>query len=95
MSYDSKVSIYLYAVCKYVTRLDTSYLILYIRIKIHNKGNYEDAIVVVEEALAINVKAFGKGNENVGDAVNSLGQLYLLKGDLDEAAPLLQEALKV
>jgi len=61
----------------------------------HEKlGDYEEAITWLTEALRVFRKTVGNESPLTATAVGSLGKLYLERGNVDAAQPLLKEALE-
>jgi len=61
----------------------------------HKQGNFEAAKVILEEALAIDVKVYGKQHRETAAVLNSLGQIHRFMGDLALSQQLLVEALQI
>ena len=51
--------------------------------------------MILEEALAIDVKAYGKQHRETAAVLNSLGQIHRFMGDLVMSQQLLLEALQI
>lgn len=56
---------------------------------------FEHAIARLERAIAMNRKAFGDLNPDVGSCLNELGQILTAAGRLDDAKKALREALYI
>lgn len=56
---------------------------------------YQDAKLVLEEALAISIKSYGKKHAAVAECINNLGQVLRLLNVIDKAESLLLEALQL
>ena len=48
-------------------------------------GEYDEAQALLEEALAIDERLFGPGDQRVTNAITGLGNLFFLRGDLERA----------
>ncbi|VDB99656.1 unnamed protein product [Peniophora sp. CBMAI 1063] len=62
-------------------------------IALEEMGDYAGAEQRFLRAIEIRNQAYGPGNNYVAVNLNSLGELYLKQGRLDEAEPILLEAL--
>lgn len=51
--------------------------------------------MILEEALAIDVKVYGKQHRETAAVLNSLGQIHRFMGDLSLSQQLLVEALQI
>jgi len=58
-------------------------------------AKYEEAEPLIQRALAIDEKSFGKDHPKVARDLNNLAQLYQATNRLKEAEPLMERALKI
>lgn len=58
-------------------------------------GNYDRAISLFKEVILAYEKTIGKEHINMGKALRSLGQTYLLKNDIKQAEIFLDKALHI
>jgi len=63
--------------------------------QLYDQGKYNDAIPLVEKALAIVENVVGSENPTVAKLVDFLGQLHYHQGNYTEAEPLFQGSLAI
>jgi CHAT domain-containing protein/Tfp pilus assembly protein PilF len=63
--------------------------------ELYNAGRYNEAVPLVERAIAISTSALGPEHSDVALSLNGLGLIYEAKGDYARAEPLYQRALAI
>jgi tetratricopeptide (TPR) repeat protein len=62
---------------------------------LYQSGQYEQAIVLVKEALEIAQKEWGNDHPNVAQTLNNLGLLYQDQGEYAQAEPVYKRSLAI
>jgi len=75
--------------------LDTAQSLNSLGILYRNKGNYEQAELLYQCALAIYEQKLGEEHPNTARSLNNLAVLYRNKGNYEQAEPLYQRALAI
>ena len=63
--------------------------------KLYEKGRYQEAVNVAEEALIVAENTYGPDHLNVAVCLNNLALLYVEQGKYAEAEPLYKRSLKI
>ena len=63
--------------------------------KLYQAGEYDQAIPLAKQALAISESKLGPSHPEVATSLSNLAMLYLAKDEYDRAEPLYQRALKI
>jgi tetratricopeptide (TPR) repeat protein len=64
-------------------------------IELYQAGRYQEAIPLLQRALAIREKALGPEHPETATSLNNLAELYRAMGAYDKALPLAQLALAI
>jgi len=62
---------------------------------LNSKADYEQAKPLIERALAIHEKVFGKEHPDVATSLNNLAELHKTQGDYEQAKPLYERSLAI
>ena len=62
---------------------------------LYQRAAYEQALPLLQQALAIRVQVYDLDHLNVATSLNDLGDLYLAQGQYEAALPLYQRALAI
>ena len=62
---------------------------------LYQRGAYEQALPLLQQALAIRKQVYNLDHFNVATSLNDLGDLYLAQGQYEAALPLYQRALAI
>ena len=63
--------------------------------KLYREGKFAEAIPPAKRALEIREKALGKDHQQVAQAANNLGTIYVRSGEQEKAESLFKRALKI
>jgi CHAT domain-containing protein len=64
-------------------------------LELGRQGQYGEAVLLTQQALAIRQQAFGDNHPNVAISLNNLALLYQDQGNYAQAEPLYQQALTI
>src|SRR5436309_1468205 len=64
-------------------------------IRLHQQGNYAQAVLLGKQALAIREKVLGLDHPDTATSLNNLAEVYSSMGEYAKALPLHQRALAI